>query len=338
MAVPILDKNDISKLRSHIEQAQRIVITCHKSPDGDALGSSLALYSLFQAMGKLVNIITPDMPPRQLNDLPLISRITINSQNEVLAKAIVERADLIFCLDFNALYRIDRLGDTIDKATAVKVLIDHHMGPDIACDIMFSFPLMSSTCELVYYVIRDLGYMRLMNRTIAQCLYVGMMTDTGNFTFNSDYPEIYQVIAHLVSFNINKEWLYNLAMNTFSADCLRLRGYAINEKMQIYEQQHAAVISLNKDELTRYNYHKGDTEGLVNKPLSIPGITMSIFVREDNDNIKISCRSRGDRSVEEICRLHFGGGGHLNAAGGEYYGPMDDALALIDKIIKELKY
>ena len=200
MATPVFRNIDIERLRSQVQRADRVVVTCHKAPDGDAVGSSLALFALLRAMGKSVDVVTPDMPLKQLMFAPGANLITVNSVNERLAGSLVQKADLIFCLDFNALHRIDRLADAITASGAFKVLLDHHIGPENFCDIILSYPDGSSTCELLYHLIYALGYDKFITREVAQCLYMGMMTDTGNFTFGSDYPDIYLAIADLLKY------------------------------------------------------------------------------------------------------------------------------------------
>lgn len=336
MIDPILNEAAIAELKRLIDDAQHIVITCHLSPDGDAVGSTLALCQVLRALGKDAQVVTPDQVPKSLSFIPHYSDIAVYTLHEARCRYLVSHAQLVFCLDFNTLKRIDKLGEVIEQSHAPKVLIDHHLNPDDIFEVSFSFPLLSSTCEVVYRVLMQLGMSHLIDVPTAQCLYTGMLTDTGNFTYSSDYPEIYEIVADLVSRRIDKEWLYNRAMNTFSADCLRLQGYAIDQKMQVFAAQHAALIVLTREELARYNYRKGDTEGLVNKPLAIPGVDWSMFMREDPDYIKISCRSRGNFSVSGICNKYFGGGGHKNAAGGEFHGTIDEAVELYFKILEDI--
>ncbi len=338
MALPRFKQSDINGIRSRVERAQRIVITCHKAPDGDAIGSCLALMSLFRRMGKVADVVTPDMPLRALMFAPGANQIIVNSVNEKAARQLLQKADLIFCLDFNSLHRVDKMAEALAQAPAFKVMVDHHIGPEQFCDITFSEPERSSTCELLYHVIGALGYHRFISREVAQCLFLGMMTDTGNFTYGSEDPEIYIVVADLLSYDIDKAYIYNMALNTFSADSLRLRGYALNSKMEIYPEKGVAAIFLSQEELDEYRYKKGDLEGLVNKPLCIPEVTMSFMFREDSTAglIKVSTRSQGDRSVEEICREHFGGGGHKNASGGDFHGTLDEAKAEFLKILSNL--
>jgi phosphoesterase RecJ-like protein len=216
------------------------------------------------------------------------------------------------------------------------VLIDHHLNPDDCFDVFISFPEASSTCELVFRVFMQMGLLRFLDRQAASCLYVGLLTDTGGFAYSCDNPEFYEVMASVMRRHFDRITLYNKAMNTFSADSLRLQGYAINEKMQLFPEQGASLIVLNKEELERFNYNRGDTETLVNKPLAIPGIYWSVFLREDPDKIKVSCRSQGDFSVNDICSRYFNGGGHMNAAGGEVVGTVDDAVQIFHQVLADL--
>lgn len=336
MGSPLIDSKTISKLHQLLDGSRHIVITCHVSPDGDAVGSTLALCRVLRSIGKDAHVITPDQLPRSLSFVPGAEEIVAASVYPLRAHALVAQANLVFCLDFNTLKRIDKLGYVISKSRVPKVLIDHHLNPDGGFDVSISFPNLSSTCELVWHAVSQLGYHDELDKIACECLYVGMATDTGNFTYSSSYPEIYEVLLDLMRHGIRKEWLYNQAMNTFSEDCLRLQSFALLEKMKVYPAQHAALITLTKDELERFNYHKGDTEGLVNKPLAIPEVHWSMFLREDPGKIKVSCRSQGDFRVDAICSRYFGGGGHKNASGGEFAGTMEDCVAVFHQILENM--
>lgn len=332
----IIDQNIIERLRALINHVQRIVITCHKSPDGDALGSSLALCHVLKRLGKDAVVVTPDMAPKALEFIPGVRDITVFTKHELRARHLLKEAQLIFCLDFNALQRIDRLGEIVEPLKTPRVLIDHHLSPDDIFDLAISFPEASSTCELIFRVFMQMGLLRFMDRIAASCLYVGLLTDTGGFAYSCDNPEFYEIIASIMRRRFDRIMLYNKAMNTFSADSLRLQGYAISQKMQLFPEQGAALIVLDKEELERFNYNRGDTETLVNKPLAIPEIYWSVFMREDLDRIKISCRSQGDFSVSDICSRYFNGGGHENAAGGDFFGTLEDAVAMFHQVIADL--
>ncbi|MBR3453469.1 MAG: DHH family phosphoesterase [Muribaculaceae bacterium] len=336
MIQAIIDEATIQRLRAMINGVQRIAITCHKSPDGDALGSTLALCHVLRRLGKEADVVTPDMAPRALEFIPGVRDIIVFTKHEARARRVLADAQLIFCLDYNSLHRIDRLGELIEPLTTRRVLIDHHLDPEDAFDLSISFPEASSTCELVFRVLMQMGLLRLMDRHAASCLYVGLLTDTGGFAYSCDNPELYEILASIMRRHIDRVALYNKAMNTFSADSMRLQGYAINEKMQLFPEHGASLITLDKAELERFNYNRGDTETLVNKPLAIPGIYWSVFLREDADRIKVSCRSQGDFSVSDICARYFNGGGHENAAGGEFNGSIDEAVQVFYQVLADL--
>ena len=336
MISSIIDEHTIERLRAFINGVQRIVITCHKSPDGDALGSSLALCHVLRRLGKDAVIVTPDMAPKSLEFVPGVRDLVVFTKHEMRARHVLNEAQLLFCLDFNSMKRIDRLAELIEPLRVRRVLIDHHLDPDDVFDIAISHPEASSTCELVFRVLMQMGLLRMVDRHAASCLYVGLMTDTGGFAYSCDDPEFYEILASVMRRRIDRIGLYNKAMNTFSADSLRLQGYAINEKMQLFPEQGAALITLNKEELERFNYSRGDTETLVNKPLAVPEIYWSVFMREDADKIKVSCRSQGDFSVSDICAKYFNGGGHFNAAGGDFFGTLDEAVAVFHQVLADL--
>lgn len=336
MISSIIDENSIERLRAFINGVSRIVITCHKSPDGDALGSSLALCHVLRRLGKNAVVVTPDMAPKSLEFIPGVRELVVFTKHELRARRVLSEAQLIFCLDYNSMKRIDRLAELVEPLNVRRVLIDHHLDPDDSFDIVISHPEVSSTCELVFRVLMQMGQMRLIDRLAASCLYVGLLTDTGGFAYSCDNPEFYEIISLILRRHINRIDLYNKAMNTFSADSVRLQGFAISEKMQLFPEQGAALITLSKDELERFNYCRGDTETLVNKPLAIPEIYWCVFLREDADKIKVSCRSQGDFSVSDICARYFNGGGHFNAAGGELTGTLDEAVAIFHQVLADL--
>ena len=336
MISPIIDEHSIERLRALINGVQRIAITCHRSPDGDALGSTLALCHVLRRLGKDATVVTPDMAPKSLEFIPGVRELVVFTKHEARARHVLSEAQLLFCLDFNSMKRIDRLAELVEPLNVRRVLIDHHLEPDDGFDLLISHPEASSTCELVFRVLMQMGLLRMMDRHAASCLYVGLLTDTGGFAYSCDNPEFYEILASVLRRRIDRIGLYNKALNTFSADSLRLQGYAINEKMQLFPEQGASLIVLSKEELERFNYSRGDTETLVNKPLAIPEIYWSVFLREDADKIKVSCRSQGDFSVSDICARYFNGGGHFNAAGGDFFGTLDEAVAVFHQVLADL--
>lgn len=329
-----ISEDKVAAAKKLIEASHRIVITCHKTPDGDALGSSLGLAAVLAADHKIVHVITPDTPPKSLRFLPGSDHITIASRYHERALYLLKSADLVFCMDYNAPQRIDRLEPLLMESTAPRIMIDHHLDPEHFTEVEISYPEESSTCALLYRLLYQMGWSGKIHAEAATCIYTGMLTDTGNFSYNSNNPDLYLIIARLLTTGINKDEIYNTVWNTNSANRLRICGYAIYRRMFLLPEHSLALLTLDRNELTEFDYVKGDTEGLVNKPLSIPGIVWSVFFREDDKNfIKVSMRSTGDFPVNTICEKLYGGGGHCNAAGGEFHGAMPEAVAaLIDAL------
>ena len=333
-----------------INQSNNVVILTHMSPDGDAMGSSLAIRHFLEAQGKQVNVIVPNAFPDFLAWLPKADLHIIYEKSKADADAILEQAELIICTDFNDPKRIGSLGDKMLSLSCKKMMIDHHLHPADFPDLTISYPACPSTCELVYRLICELQRSDLPSTgvadlqrsdltNIATCIYTGMMTDTGNFSFNSNHAEMYQIISELVAAGVDKDAIYNRVFNAYSADRMRLMGYCLYQKMKIFPEHHTALIYLSRKELYRFNFQSGDAEGIVNLPLQIKDVYYSVFMREDKVNpsevglaggsknkIKISLRSQGDRPVNVFAKDIFGGGGHANASGGEYYGPLPEAV------------
>lgn len=334
-----LDKDieQIDRLGRLLAEAKNVVITCHLSPDGDALGSSLGLSHVLTRRGISCKVITPDTPPQSLSFLPGYKDVASLSRYESFVRDRLSKADLIFCLDYNELNRVDRLAPFIESSSAQKVMIDHHLHPDTTgMTVAISHPEVSSTCALLYRVICALGYADDITKEAAECIYTGMMTDTGNFSYNSSDPELYLTIADLLGRGIDKDALYRQAMNVHSETSIRLNSYALLEKLEVFPEYHAALICITREEANRFNYRKGDTEGLVNVPLSIPGVVYSCYLRDEEDYVKVSMRSLGDFPVNKLCKEHFGGGGHLNAAGGEFHGgSIADCAELFKSLMPE---
>lgn len=337
MLRPVISETKVKAVRDLLQESERIVITCHMAPDGDAVGSSLGLLHTLANIGKEVRIVTPDRIPETLRFLPGAKDIVPYSKYTEFAGKLLNDADLIFCLDFNALYRVDRMKDALEQSKAKKILVDHHESPQDFTDVAISHPDQSSTSMLLFRLLCRLELFNMIDRKAATCIYTGMMTDTGNFSYNCSDPELYIVVAELLKKGADKERLYRALFNTYSENCLRLNAYAILNRMEVYPEDGAALIVLSRDELNRYHYAKGDTEGLVNRPLSIPGIHYSAFLREEADMVKVSMRSVGDFPVNILCKEYFGGGGHLNASGGEFYGTLDEAATLFRSLLKENK-
>lgn len=325
----IIDEKAVDKVRKLLSDSGRVVITCHLTPDGDAIGSSLGLYHVLTSIGKNVSVVTPDLVPKSLTFLPGVKEVVAYTRYEEYAGKLLSEADLVFCLDFNESKRVDRMEAALLASKAPKVMIDHHLHPGAFADVVISHPEASSTSMLVFRVLCRLELFDRIDRTAAECIYTGMMTDTGNFSYNSNEPDLYVVIAELLKKGIDKDKLYQRACNTFSESSLRLNGYALSEKMELLPEHSCSLIALDAADLERFHYERGDTEGLVNKPLAMPDVTWSVYLREDPSQIKVSMRSKGKFPVNKVCSDLFGGGGHLNAAGAEYKGSLTDCIKIL---------
>lgn len=333
----IISPDKVQAVKQAVDSHSRFVIVCHMTPDGDALGSSLCLWHMLTAMGKSAFVVTPDMPSHNLMFLPGSDKIVVASCHTARAASLLSKTDVIFCLDFNDFMRVDRMKPMLESSQAKKIMIDHHLNPIADVDLLISRPEEPSTCSLLYTLAHSAGWTdSWLDKDGATCCYTGMMTDTGNFSYNSNHQHLYTIIAQLVTKGVDKDAIYNRVMNTNTLQRLRIMGYAEYAKMDILQQHRCALITLSRKELDEFSYTKGDTESLVNVPLSIPGVVYSIYLREDEpDFVKVSMRSRGEFSVKDICEAHFGGGGHHNAAGGEIHASLQEATSQVLAILPQ---
>ena len=336
MLTNIIDEEEIRGAKSCIDEGGSFVIVTHVAPDGDALGSSLALRHFLAAYGKRdVTVIVPNEYPQFYAWMPGAEDIVQYDKETERAVELVGGADVVFCLDFNAAARTDRLAPFVSGAKGRKVMIDHHPEPQPFCEVAMSYPGMSSTSEIVYRFILQMGMEGVMTKEMAQCIYTGMMTDTGAFTYNSNRPEIYTIIGELIRHGIDKDEIYRNVYHVYSENRLRLQGYVLYSKMKIYPEHHAALITLSNAELNAFHYQTGDTEGLANMPLSIEGINFSCFIRRNKGYTKVSLRSVGDFPCNLFAARYFNGGGHKNASGGQFDGMVRDAMEVFEKALKE---
>ena len=326
-------------MKELIEKAKHIVIFTHMAPDGDAMGSSLALKHW---IGEKATVIVPNAFPAFFNWMPGSAQILIYEKEAQRCDALIAAADLFICTDFNDPKRIGPMGEKMLANPCPKILIDHHLNPTDFADEVHSHPEASSSCEIVYQLINDANGDAPLNDAIATCIYTGLMTDTGNFSYNSTRAELYDIIAALLRAGVQKDEIYNAVFNQYSTDRVRLTGYALYRKMRIYPEAHLALITLTADELDRYHYQQGDTEGLVNMPLQIADVFYSVYMREERPKpgtpkprIRISFRSQGDRPVNIWASEIFHGGGHANASGGELFGTIDQAVRLFEQSYKK---
>ena len=333
MKIELLSEAEIATLKENIDNSNRIVICCHKSPDGDALGSSLAWAEYLRTQGKEPDIIVPDAYPDFLQWLPGSDRI-IRYDKHAADKAdeMLQKAELIFCLDFNGTNRVDEMKDALEQSPAHKIMIDHHLDPSMDTVLTVSHPQMSSTSELVFRIIWQLGGFEEMSCKCAVCIYCGMMTDTGGFTYNSNQPEIFFIVSQLLTKGIDKDKIYRNVFNNFSPWAIRLRGYLMSQKLNIFNDLHAAYFTISRRDMRDFHFTKGDAEGLVNEPLKIKRMRLSISLREDDrrDNtIWVSLRSVDDFPCNLVASEFFNGGGHLNASGGRLHCTLDEAERVV---------
>lgn len=336
MITKIIQEEKIQKAKQYVEKGENFVIVTHVSPDGDALGSSLGLYHFLLSYGKdNVAVVVPNQFPSFYRWMPGAKDVVIYEKYPEFADKLLKEADVIFCLDFNEPKRIEKLAPAVLASEGRKVMIDHHLNPGDFCRVTMSYPEMSSTSEMIFRFICRMGMFDLLDRNAAACIYTGMMTDTGSFTYNSNKPEIYMIVSELIKKGIDKDLIYRKVNQVYSESRLRMMGYVLYEKMKIYPERQAALITLSKEELDRFQYATGDTEGFVNLPLSIENVSFSVFIREDHDYIKVSLRSVGDFPCNKFASAYFSGGGHKNASGGEFYGSLEEAIAVFEKGLRE---
>jgi phosphoesterase RecJ-like protein len=325
---------DLSDLKKYLSEGRkRILILTHRNPDGDAIGASLGLLNILAKIGHQVDLLIPNSFPGFLCWIPSADKIITYLKQKEKAIELLKNAEIVFAIDFNDLSRIREFEEHLTDNHAYKVLIDHHPVPIYSADLNISNTESSSTAELVYFFIKAINLEKYIDKDVASCIYVGIMTDTGCFSYNSSRTETFGVVADLLNYGIEKDKIYGLIYDNFSYDRMRLMGYCLDKKMQHLPEYLTAYIALTHDELKEYNFKIGDSDGFVNLPLSIEGVKFSVLFTESKDMIKISMRSKGDFAVNNFCTDHFNGGGHKNAAGGESY---DSIQKTIDKFVNLL--
>ena len=334
----VISQSNIEQLQALLEKpAQRVVILSHTNPDGDAIGSSIAWAEALRRIGHSATCIVPNRFPYYLEWMSGCDKLLIfkNDDQGIARKAIAE-ADIIFSLDFHSLSRLDSLGDTIaQNTTAKRVLIDHHLDPSEPFDIMFSYPEASSTSYLVFRLIEQLWGAESITPQQAEVIFVGMMTDTGNFSFSNLTPDLYRTLSVLAATGIDIPQIHNNVYNSFTEGRARLFGYTINRKMKLLRKGTVAHMSLTEEEMRRFWFQQGDSEGFVNYPLTIKKMRMSAIFIEHKDFIRVSLRSRGKVDVNLFAARYFEGGGHHNAAGGKSFVSMDETIARFEAAVEE---
>ncbi len=337
MEINILKEQEAATLREMIAASQRIVICCHKSPDGDAIGSSLGWAYYLQSLGKEPVVCIPDMIPDFLQWLPGTERLVRYDKQPEKVKNTFEEADLVFCMDFNGASRLDDMETVLTSCPAKKVMIDHHLNPNLPVELLVSFPQACSTCELVFRLVWQLGGFEDLDKKWATCVYCGMMTDTGGFTYASNDPAIYMIIGELLTKGIDKDKIYRKVFNNYSPNAIRFRGHLMDQSLHIFEGLHASYYCVTCKEMENYHFIKGDLEGLVNEPLRVKGMKLSISLREDTevkDRVWLSLRSVDDFPCNKLAAEFFNGGGHLNASGGKLLCSLEEAERIVCQAVE----
>jgi len=321
-----LEYTDFTKITGYLSVPRKILITSHTNPDGDAIGASLALYGYLRMKNHPVRIMTPDPYPNFLAWMPWREEIMVFTREKERCLEAIEEAEVIFSVDYNSLERLSGASEAAKASKAVKILIDHHKLPANQFDMMISKVAVSSTAELVYEFIAASGDKDLINKEIAECIYVGITTDTGSYSYSCNHVRTYEIVADLYKKGIDGEHIHRLVYDTYSESRLRLLGYALSQKLVVLPEYHTAYISLTSEELDRFNYEVGDTEGVVNYALSIDGINLAALFSERDNAIRASFRSKGSFKVDALARDHFNGGGHVNASGANSYVSMEETI------------
>lgn len=333
-----MKNDDILAIKELLATPKKIVIIPHRSPDGDAMGSTLALYHFLLKENHQAVVIAPNDFPNFLAWLPSSETVLIFENDKENCIKIIQEAEIVFTLDFNALHRTGEMEHVLNKVTAPMIMIDHHQKPDSYATYTYSDTVFGSTCEMVYNFITFLGKKEVIDKTIATCIYTGITTDSGSFRFPSTTSTTHRIVADLIDLGIENSNIHNQLFDNNSYNRLQLLGRAL-QNMKVFPELKTSYISLSQKELDEFHYEKGDTEGIVNYGLTIKGIEFAaIFIEHSDENIiKISFRSQGDFDVNQFARDHFNGGGHINAAGGKSYESLKKTIEKFEKIISETK-
>lgn len=321
-------------ISSHLDDANKIAIVGHYNPDGDALGACMGLYHFLTNEKKEVQVIMPNAYPENLSWLDPENKIINYQLRKAEADDFLKTADILFCLDFQSLNRTDKMEAILTEIKPVKILIDHHLDPNFSqFDVVYSLVQVSSTCELVYRVLNSLDSRGSIDKVVASCLYAGICTDTGSFSYSCGHSEVFSTVSNLIDCGIDVVQIHREIFDTFSEQRLRLLGYCLSHRLVVVPEYETAYIYLSKEELDTYNYQAGDTEGIVNYPLSMKNIRFAAFFTERDSRIRISFRSKGHIDVNQFAKDYFNGGGHKNASGGNSFEGLTET---VDKFVSLL--
>jgi len=329
---------DTAELKDLLNHPKKIVITTHHKPDGDAMGSSLGLYNYLIQQGHHTTVITPTDYPDFLSWMPGNPEVIIYTEKSEQANALIADADLIFCLDFNNLSRINEMGEKVRESKSYKIMIDHHLEPEDFDDYRHWDINACAAAQLVYTFIVDvLDNKKLINKDVATCLYTGIMTDSASFRLPNTTSAVHRVVAHLIDAGAVNYRIHELVYNSASENRLRFLGHCLLNCLEVLPEYNTAIIVVNKQDLQKYNVNTGDTEGIVNYALSMASIRLAAFIVERQDRVKLSLRSKGEFPANEICKLYFSGGGHRNAAGGQSTDSLQNVVNQFKTILPEYK-
>jgi len=325
-----------SRLKELIRIPQNVAILSHRNPDGDAIGSSLAMLHYLEQYGHTVHVLFPSEFPAEFDVLPRSEDILLWDLHTEECKQVLSRKNLFIFLDFNAYNRIDRMGDYVKDLPGERILIDHHLYPDQIADFMFSEPEASSTCELVYRFISGIGDSQKLNPTVGKCIYTGLITDTGSFRYATN-PTVFRIAADLIERGMDDTAVQDMIFNSQKEKNLRLLGHCLYNRMEYMPEYHTALIWLSKKDYEVFNIQRGDTEGIVNYMLSIKDVRLAAFIHNQPTVVKLSLRSKGNLDVQEICKKHFNGGGHKNAAGAFTHESLRQTIDKFKNLLPEYK-
>lgn len=327
---------DTKELEKLLPASGKILLICHINPDGDAVGSQLALYHFFKSKGHDVEMLSPNNLQEFLKWMPGADNIYVFIRERKKCIKLISEARLLIMLDFNQSNRLGEAEKYVAESDAKKVLIDHHLEPQNFTDLIISDPAQCSTAEIIFEIVSQMNGRSFHNIQFAESVYVGIITDTGNFEHGTYTGRTLRIVADLLDMGIDKDKIYNQVYNNFSVDRMRLMGFALSQRMIVLPEYKSAYIYLTKADLNNFNHSKGDTEGFVNLPLSIKNIFFSTLFIEKDNFVKLSFRSKGKFPVNEFAMRYFSGGGHLNASGGEYYDTLENTIEYFKKILKDI--
>ena len=332
-----MTEKEIQEIGELLSSHKKIAISTHQFPDGDAMGSSLALYHYLKLKGHGASVVVPTYYPDFLHWMPGDEEVINYMTHQHRALDILNEAEVLFCLDYNIPGRTKGLADAVENFSGTKILIDHHPDPGDFVDYKLSVIEASSTAELIYEFMAMLNDERMINRDIASCIYTGILTDTGSFAYGSTTYRAHYIAGEMIKAGADNLQIQNEVFNSNSEDRVRLMGFALSDKLTIVPELNAGYITLSVEELDRFNFQNGDTEGLVNHVLSIKGVCFAVLMLEREKSVKCSFRSLGQFPSNRVARNHFNGGGHMNASGGEYYGSLAEAEQLLQEVLPQYK-